>query len=65
MMRIEEALLMPIASQSERSEFLRFKGDALYGLAQVEEAMNAYLTWEINLAHQMAWDDDKRFRILR
>ncbi|MBM3343377.1 MAG: thiosulfate sulfurtransferase [Betaproteobacteria bacterium] len=31
----------------------------------VEEAMNAYLTWEINLANQMAADDDKRFRILR
>ena len=31
----------------------------------IEEAMNAYLTWEINLANQMAADDDQRFRILR
>jgi rhodanese-related sulfurtransferase len=29
----------------------------------VEAAMQAYLTWEINLAHQMATDDDQRFRI--
>ena len=32
---------------------------------KVEEAMQAYLSWEINLAHQMAQDDDQRFRILR
>jgi rhodanese-related sulfurtransferase len=30
----------------------------------VEEAMNAYLTWEINLVNQMATDDDQRFRII-
>lgn len=30
----------------------------------VEEAMKAYLTWEIELANQMATDDDQRFRIL-
>lgn len=30
----------------------------------VEAAMNAYLTWEINLANQMAKDDDQRFQIL-
>jgi rhodanese-related sulfurtransferase len=29
----------------------------------VEEAMNAYLTWEINLANQLAADEDKRYRI--
>lgn len=32
---------------------------------KVEEAMQAYLSWEINLANQMAKDDDQRFRILR
>jgi rhodanese-related sulfurtransferase len=31
----------------------------------VEAAMRAYLTWEINLAAQMAADKDHRFRILR
>ena len=30
----------------------------------VEGAMNAYLTWEINLVNQMATDDDQRFRII-
>jgi rhodanese-related sulfurtransferase len=30
----------------------------------VEEAMRAYLSWEIDLADQMAGDDDKRFAIL-
>ena len=30
----------------------------------VEEAMRAYLSWEIDLADQMAADDDQRFRIL-
>ncbi len=30
----------------------------------VEDAMRAYLTWEIDLAEQMAKDDDQRFRIL-
>jgi len=30
----------------------------------VEEAMRAYLSWEIALADQMATDDDQRFRIL-
>jgi rhodanese-related sulfurtransferase len=30
----------------------------------VEEAMRAYLSWEIDLADQMAEDDDKRFAIL-
>jgi len=29
----------------------------------VEEAMRAYLSWEIDLADQMATDDDQRFRI--
>jgi rhodanese-related sulfurtransferase len=29
----------------------------------VEEAMRAYLDWEINLAARMAADDDQRFRI--
>lgn len=32
--------------------------------ANVEEAMNAYLTWEINLVNQMATDDDQRFHII-
>jgi len=32
--------------------------------ANVEEAMRAYLSWEIDLADQMATDDDQRFRIL-
>ena len=30
----------------------------------VEDAMQAYLAWEIDLADQMAADDDHRFRIL-
>lgn len=30
----------------------------------IEEAMKAYLSWEIELANQMATDDDQRFRIL-
>ena len=30
----------------------------------VEEAMRAYLSWEIDLAEQMAQDDDQRFRIV-
>lgn len=30
----------------------------------VEEAMRAYLSWEIDLANQMATDDDQRFAIL-
>jgi rhodanese-related sulfurtransferase len=30
----------------------------------VEEAMRAYLSWEIDLADQMAQDDDQRFRII-
>lgn len=30
----------------------------------IEEAMKAYLSWEIDLANQMASDDDQRFRIL-
>jgi hypothetical protein len=30
----------------------------------MEEAMKAYLTWEIELANQMASDDDQRFHIL-
>ncbi|MGH8666158.1 MAG: rhodanese-like domain-containing protein [Burkholderiales bacterium] len=32
--------------------------------AGVEEAMQAYLSWEIDLAEQMAQDDDQRFRIV-
>jgi hypothetical protein len=28
-----------------------------------EDAMRAYLAWEIDLAKQMATDDDQRFRI--
>ena len=31
---------------------------------KVEDAMRAYLSWEIDLADQMATDDDQRFRIL-
>ncbi len=30
----------------------------------VEDAMRAYLSWEVDLAGQMATDDDQRFRIL-
>jgi hypothetical protein len=30
----------------------------------VEEAMRAYLAWEIALADQMAADDDQRFSVL-
>ncbi|MEQ9122272.1 MAG: rhodanese-like domain-containing protein [Alphaproteobacteria bacterium] len=30
----------------------------------VEEAMRAYLAWEINLVNQMAEDDDHRFRVV-
>jgi hypothetical protein len=31
----------------------------------VEEAMRAYLAWEIDLVNQMAADDDHRFRVLK
>ncbi|MFT6580778.1 MAG: rhodanese-like domain-containing protein [Alphaproteobacteria bacterium] len=31
----------------------------------IEEAMNAYLTWEINLVHQMAEDSDHRFNVMK
>jgi hypothetical protein len=30
----------------------------------VEDAMRAYLAWEIELAKQMAVDDDQRFQVL-
>ena len=30
---------------------------------KVEDAMNAYLSWEIELVNQMAMDDDQRFRV--
>jgi rhodanese-related sulfurtransferase len=30
---------------------------------KVEDAMNAYLSWEIELVNQMATDDDRRFRV--
>ena len=30
---------------------------------KVEDAMNAYLSWEIELVNQMATDDDQRFRV--
>jgi hypothetical protein len=30
----------------------------------VEDAMRAYLSWEIDLAEQMTKDDDQRFRIV-
>ena len=29
-----------------------------------EEAMREYLAWEINLVHDMASDDDQRFRVI-
>jgi hypothetical protein len=29
-----------------------------------EEAMREYLAWEINLVHDMASDDDYRFRVI-
>lgn len=32
--------------------------------ADVEAAMNAYLTWEINLVNQMAEDSDNRFQVM-
>ena len=31
----------------------------------IEAAMRAYLSWEIELVNQMATDDDQRFRIQR
>ena len=30
----------------------------------VADAMRAYLAWEIDLADQMATDDDQRFRVM-
>ena len=30
----------------------------------VEDAMRAYLAWEIDLVNQMATDDDHRFRVM-
>ena len=32
--------------------------------ANREEAMRAYLAWEIELVNQMASDDDQRFEIM-
>jgi len=29
-----------------------------------EQAMRAYLSWEVALAEQMVTDDDQRFRVL-
>ena len=31
---------------------------------KIEDAMNAYLSWEIELVNQMATDDDQRFRVM-
>ncbi len=30
----------------------------------VEDAMRAYLAWEVDLVHQMATDDDQRFKVM-
>jgi rhodanese-related sulfurtransferase len=30
----------------------------------IEDAMRAYLAWEIDLVHQMATDDDQRFKVM-
>ena len=30
----------------------------------VEDAMRAYLAWEIDLVNQMATDDDQRFKVM-
>ena len=30
----------------------------------VEDAMRAYLAWEIELVNQMATDDDQRFKVM-
>jgi len=39
------------------------RGRAREQSENVEEAMRAYLSWEIALADQMVTDDDQRFRI--
>ncbi len=44
------------------AEDMRLRAREMPG--KVEDAMNAYLSWEIELAHQMATDDDQRFRIV-
>ena len=33
-------------------------------VGNVEDAMRAYLAWEIDLADQMASDDDQRFQVM-
>jgi hypothetical protein len=40
------------------------RGRAREQTENVENAMRAYLSWEIALADQMATDDDQRFAIL-
>lgn len=43
------------------AEDMRLRAREMPG--RVEDAMNAYLTWEIALAEQMATDEDQRFRV--
>ena len=44
------------------AEDMRLRAREMPG--KVEDAMNAYLTWEIELVNQMATDDDQRFRVM-
>jgi hypothetical protein len=44
------------------AEDMRLRAREMPG--SVEEAMKAYLSWEIALAEQMATDEDQRFRVL-
>ena len=44
------------------AEDMRLRAREMPG--KVEDAMNAYLIWEIELVNQMATDDDQRFRVM-
>ena len=44
------------------AEDMRLRAREMPG--KVEDAMNAYLSWEIELVNQMATDDDQRFRVM-
>ncbi len=50
------------ARMASAAEDMRLRAREMPG--KVEDAMNAYLSWEIELVNQMATDDDQRFRVM-
>jgi rhodanese-related sulfurtransferase len=51
------------SNMASAAEDMRLRAREMPG--SVEDAMNAYLSWEIELVNQMATDDDQRFRIIK